>query len=352
MPDIDFFDDEHVEESWNLSRTLHALQPHANNPVLRPTEPWESLLCAYGSVLRDDQQYRAYYTLWWLDPRAPFGCNAEAMAYAFSHDGIHWTKPDLGLIEQVNGGRNNLIHYGRYADQPCVLRLAEVRDDKQYVMLYYGDFPPLGSGVRVCYSSDGIRWEWPGEMLWQTHVDRFASEIDFFAADDTLTCYFDAIARKYVILRKVMQEDGLCPASERKGNWSPDRFRARRVIARAESSDLKTLDDVRIVLAPDRDDPPGVDFHRLCVVPFRQRYLGLLEIHNGIEGVNSVDVELVYSRCGKNWVRVGRWQGPFIPRGSAGTWNEGVVFTPSGGICFDTRTYLKSRIPRRRAARQ
>ena len=338
MQEINFFDDVYIERTYNLSRSIHRPAPASCVAVLQPSEPWEKLLCCYGSVLFDDSVYKAYYTLWWLDSEPPYSCQAEAIAFASSVDGLHWEKPSLNIVQEVNQGHNNLIHHGMFADQPCVMRLHEPHGDHRYAMIYYGDFAPQGPGVRLCYSSDGIHWNWPGEVVWQTALDRFADDLDFFAADDTLTCHFDPRSGKYVILRKVMQEHGLSGIVERT-DWNADPHTLRRSIVRAESSDLHTWENFQVVLAPDRDDPPGVDFHRLSVRPFGDYYLGLLEIHDGRPGNQTVDLDLVFSRDGISWLRPDRKQ-HYISRGPVGSWNEGVVFAPAEGLCVGPENFV------------
>jgi predicted GH43/DUF377 family glycosyl hydrolase len=328
MQTLFFFDERLIHKAYKLSRHLHHPRKVEQNPVLTATEDWESLLCTYGSVLHDEGLFKAYYTMWWLQDVPPYSCLAEGLAYAYSHDGIHWIKPHLQIVPEVNGGRNNLIRYGMFADQPCVLRLQEPVQGKRYVMAYYGDFPPLGPGVRICFSEDGVHWDWPGSLVWKTAIDAVADKLDFYAADDTISFYFDPKRRTYVLLRKVMQDTELVHAPKRHADWRPDRERLQRMIARCESDDLIHWREHRVILAPDRDDPPSVDFHRLGVTPYGDHSLGLLEVHDGEPGRNSIAIDLCYSQDGLEWTRPCRRQQPFIANGQAGAWDSGVLFTP------------------------
>jgi hypothetical protein len=269
-----FFDDEHIDQADGFTRRVHPPKKIAENPVLTSTEEWEGLLCAYGSVIRDEGVFKAYYTIWWLQKRPPYSCQAEGLAYAYSEDGVRWAKPNLGIVKEINGGRNNLIGFGLFADQPCVLRLPEALDMNHYAMAYYGDFPPLGSGVRVCFSRDGIHWNWPGQMAWQTALDTVSSQLNFYAADDTLNFYFHPVSRRFVLVRKVMQRENLLYDSARHKDFVPNREDLTRRIARCESADLIHWTGHRIILSPDSDDPALVDFHRLGVTPYAKDHLG------------------------------------------------------------------------------
>ncbi len=328
MQTIPFVNGRFIEKTYRLSKSLHHPDKAAQNPVLTATEPWESLMCAYGSIIHDEGLFRAYYTMWWLQDEPPYSCLAEGMAYAFSDDGINWTKPHLGLIEEVNGGKNNLIRYGMFADQPCVVRMPEPRNGKKYVMAYYGDFAPLGPGVRLCFSEDGIRWDWPGTLVWKTPIDAVADSLDFYAADDTINFFFDPISGKYVLPRKVMQDADLVYDPARHSNWKPSREALVRMIARCESEDLVHWSNHRVILAPDLEDPPLVDFHRLGVTPYAGGYLGLLEIHNGSPEAETISLDLVASDDGFSWTRPCRGQQPFLANGEADAWDGGVIFAP------------------------
>lgn len=328
MSRLFFFDDQHIAASFRLSRCLNHPQKVALNPLITATEDWEALLCTYGSVIYDEGLFKAYYTIWWLQSEPPYDCLAEGLAYAYSSDGMHWIKPDLHIVPEVNGGRNNLIRYGMFADQPCVLRLPQAQGDYAYAMAYYGDFAPLGPGVRICFSTDGIHWDWPGTLVWKTAIDAVAHTLDFYAADDTINFYFDPARERYVLLRKVMDPTELLYDPARHAGWQPDPDRLLRMIARCESTDLLHWTDHQTILVPDRDDPPAVDFHRLGVTPYAAGYLGLLEMHNGTPGQDSIALDLVYSADSRNWARPCRTQQPFIANGPADAWDGGVIFTP------------------------
>jgi hypothetical protein len=119
--------------------------------------------------------------------------------YAESDDGIHWRKPNLGLINFRGSKENNVVLTGRRAaeqtdgaltnfDGYTILRDdREVNPNRRYKMVAHGEsvhfwdnHPVSGSlgrpqayidrcaaarGEYITYSPDGLRWEQPQERL-------------------------------------------------------------------------------------------------------------------------------------------------------------------------------------------
>jgi hypothetical protein len=82
---------------------LRLHEPALAGVALRFDEPWEGPFVGYPTVLKDGELYRLYYRGW------PNTKIKEVTCYAESRDGIHWTKPRLGLHE-INGSKaNNII---------------------------------------------------------------------------------------------------------------------------------------------------------------------------------------------------------------------------------------------------
>ena len=113
-------------------------------------QPWEDPLAIYTTVLKDDDIYRMYYR------GSLMGQRPHPTCYAESRDGIHWTKPDLGLVEINGSTKNNAIlpHNGQFCafvdTRPSVPEAerykANARDQQQ------------PSSLVGYTSADGIRW--------------------------------------------------------------------------------------------------------------------------------------------------------------------------------------------------
>ncbi len=80
-------------------------------PVLVADQPWEGERAqAWGSVIVEpDGLVRMWYFAFNTE-RKPDELDRGGYAYADSRDGIHWKKPDLGVVEFRGSKRNNLFY--------------------------------------------------------------------------------------------------------------------------------------------------------------------------------------------------------------------------------------------------
>ncbi len=102
-----FVDDFWIDGSSGVERVLH--QPEKREIAIPPDKPWEAGGVYYSIVFEDKGKYRMWYR---CDPvpKGPDSHDSLAItAYAESSDGIHWEKPDLGLIEYQGSKHNNLV---------------------------------------------------------------------------------------------------------------------------------------------------------------------------------------------------------------------------------------------------
>ena len=82
-------------------RVFH--HPVAREVVMKFDKPWEGNACGDGVVFRDGDIYRMYYRAMDTSKQPGFTCYAE------SRDGIHWNRPDLGLVEFQGSKTNNIV---------------------------------------------------------------------------------------------------------------------------------------------------------------------------------------------------------------------------------------------------
>jgi len=90
----------------------------------------------------------------------------DVICYSESKDGIHWHRPNLGLIEFGGSKQNNIILSGVVANQGFV----PFRDDnpdckppEQYKAVNAMRTPEGGMGLYAFVSPDGIRWSRLGD---------------------------------------------------------------------------------------------------------------------------------------------------------------------------------------------
>ena len=120
----------------------------------------------FGSTIRVGDQFHMWYI-------GRVGRHAEwanyegydgRLCYATSRDGIHWTKPDLGLVDYQGSTANNLVDFPQDIDLPMAPIIHDLEDPDPNRRFKLAFSPLTGrSGVRrgglsVAYSPDGLHW--------------------------------------------------------------------------------------------------------------------------------------------------------------------------------------------------
>ncbi len=316
-----FVDDGVIAGKENVTRTYHAFEKHPGNPVLVPDKPWEGHTAyVYGTVLpgEDGAGYRMWYHAW--------DGKEYRNLYATSLDGLHWTKPELGLIEYAGNTRNNILFRRTQEDHNPQLIYTPWENDstRRYKLMNwdYGRTPPANivSGYYGACSPDGIHW---------TDVPKNPVLRD--PGGDVGNFVYDAHAQRYIGYPKVFTEE---------------RGFRRRCVGVSETREFASWPAPQRILTPDAFDDrwiaqPGqhTDFYGLCGFPYESMYLGFLWIFRitGAGDDGPIFVELVSSRDGVHWTRQEAPRPPVLPLGPAGAWDSGMVFTTNhplveGGI--------------------
>ena len=166
-----FVDDFLVHRMDGARLTLH--RPVPRERVLACDQPWEGNGVNYVSVFQDGPIYRMYYRGRNRkyqpgktgDPTNPQGVGIvdtrATYCYAVSTDGIHWTKPKLGMFEFQGAKKNNIIWDGVGTGGMCPFKDTNpnCRPEERYKALVRGTSPEFQKlGVRALTSPDGIRW--------------------------------------------------------------------------------------------------------------------------------------------------------------------------------------------------
>lgn len=267
-----------------------------------PPRPWEVRFDnGYPNVIYDAEQgvYRCYYTLFWHDedaaatPKAlrplrhyrPTPGRRVGVAYARSADGVHWEKPDLGLVEFCGDRHNNLISTLAHGTG-VMLDPDDPDPNRRYKMVTKVDFAGMKtSHMAVNFSPDGEHW---GDMIpWPEHNPR---------ADSHNFPYFDKKSGLYRVMTRCWR-DGV------------------RVETSCESADFLHWSEPREVL---RGDGFERQIYAMPVFMSRGLYFGLAAIfHEGdrsAEDFDTVDCELFYATEPDMFDAVAPGQ-PIIPRG-------------------------------------
>ena len=151
------WDDWLIESLANVRHVLH--RPEPREIALRRDRPWEDQAIFNPVVIKDGHRYRMWY-------RARAVEKPIYTAYAESLDGIHWVKPDLGLIEHEGSKQNNLVWPmpGGKGRSVSIIKDQNPEADPQErykAITNQGTTLPSGRDIALLYglvSPDGLRW--------------------------------------------------------------------------------------------------------------------------------------------------------------------------------------------------
>lgn len=277
-------------------------------PIIVPDTPADGILVgAYSTLMMDGAKYRLWYQTFQSLERAA----DMAVGYAESEDAVHWTKPNLGLVE-VNGSKQNNIVYRREEgiDGPTVFKDPSAPAEERYKMIYCGQrLAPDPTGllpggwVYGATSPDGLHWT------------RLPEPLVKHESDTQCVAVYDEELRRYVAYLR---------------GWEPLTVHgSKRVVKRTESEDFRRFPNPQLVLAPGPDDPPDMDIYTNAY----QRWPGAARAHLlrpafYHRASDTVDVHLAVSRDGIRWSRPSR--DPLIAVGLEGSGFEGQVYAGVG----------------------
>ena len=123
--DRELFVDDYILDTRLTTAEKRLHHPVRRDVVLRHDEEWEGNCCDYHNFFYDDGVWRMYYLGWWFG----YGRQMDVkLCYAESTDGIHWTKPNLGICE-YNGSKNNNILIDKKAFGHVIDNFMVFRDD-------------------------------------------------------------------------------------------------------------------------------------------------------------------------------------------------------------------------------
>ena len=293
--------------------------------------PWEGVAAitgpyVYGTVLWDDGKLRMWYQVL---------TRGNHVGYAESHDGIHWTKPELGIVEFGGSKANNLVvsayqpeaTAGGHCHNPSViLRPGETDPQRRYAL--YGFDNQFGH-ARVAFSPDGLHWHFLAE----------SEKRPLFSSSDVVNFFYDPYQARY-------------------GATWKTRNRRGRAVGVAWSADglawTKPFDGP--VFVADDLDPDATQIYGMPVFPYQGLYIGqpwiysaryfrfgeysVEKLHEAQEdSPRTMDVQLAWSWDLVNWTRPPT-RTAFIPRGGQGTWDSGMIVTARAPVIVGDRLYF------------
>ena len=316
-----------------LHRRVHQPQRHADNPILRGDNPWETVASLYGTVLYDAAESR--FRMWYLTGPYSAGMvqvrgrqalgNITLLGYATSEDGVRWDKPVLNQLDIEGSTANNLIDVGRTNCEGFAVLFDEDEPDAQrrYKGFYWEhggtdtfvtheDGRVLwgegeGDGMWLSYSPDGVHW-----------TNSADNPLIPLGSDTTQSLVWDPRLGKYVVF-------GRFGAGGRK-------------VARAESADCVHFDAPQLVFECDEVDEAGTQFYGMPLDLYEGLYLGMPWIYReGVDG--TIDTPLATSRDGVHWERVLDRQ-TFLSLGPEGGWEDGMARITQRFVTVGEQIYL------------
>lgn len=330
-----FLDDEDVLYRSGTKRVLVPLEKHAANPLLKGHErPWETAI-AWTSVYRTPTN--GHYQLWY---QAFAGDSAQdktrrcTVCYAESDDGVHFTRPNLGLYD-FNGIKENniiLIANGGRSDRYGVSVVVDERERdarRRYKMAYFDFTKESGKelpGLSVAFSPDGIHWtKYPQGPLSRASYGDYGEAVPFAGASnggslawplsmaDAMDAFWDAPRKKFAIYGK-MWIDG----PDGGMHW-------KHAMGRIESADFIHWSKPQLILTPDDADAASVEFHTTPVFLYNGYYISPLQILDRAKNGGVVDIEFAVSRDGLKWQRPFR-QAFWLSRTNGNSFDSGSLF--------------------------
>ncbi|MBS0267234.1 MAG: hypothetical protein JSS02_35245, partial [Planctomycetes bacterium] len=335
-----FLDNELLESTPGVSRRLHPAKKHLLNPVVRCDRWCEGNYLEPYTTWYDPEQ--RLFKLWaraGSDAQAGFvGGNAAFMLYYTSRDGVHWEKPDLGVMD-VGGRRDHNIVFvsdlvpqsptvRQYGSPSFVVPTVPIPPQGKKAFFWSVNRNPrprdpsekyIGAaivqdhrrGAHIVTSPDGIHWSCSSVPFWQTPHDVSAK------GDDCLMhMMFDEAKRKWVIYRRIIPEFSERMIANDSDRNRPAVDRYNRAYAYAESDDLQEWTNHRFIMAMDADDPADTELYQFACHRFGDVYVGYLSIYY-LRRPQPIDIHLATSRDGIHFTRVCRGT-PFIASGPLG----------------------------------
>jgi len=163
------FVDDHCVEALSGDAEVELCHPIPREIVLLYDRPWEGNVSCYTTIFKDGERYRMYYNGAHAVFYGVLGTNrpahAEYTCMAESPDGIHWTRPNLGLVEFNGSKENNIVPVpARWTH--CFTPFKDANptcpSDERYKAVAY-DHGHGHTGLHAFTSPDGLNWRMMGD---------------------------------------------------------------------------------------------------------------------------------------------------------------------------------------------
>ncbi len=171
-----FVDQYLIERLDGVRLELH--RPMRREVVFRTDAPWEGNSGCYQSVFRDGDIFRVYYRGGHVNPSKAYEKEKrswEILCMAESRDGIHWTRPELNVVEFQGSKKNNLDldanmvrEIGGRPSHTSVFKDTnpDCPDGERYKIVIVGSKPK--KGLYLLVSADGVHFQLKSQQPFTT----------------------------------------------------------------------------------------------------------------------------------------------------------------------------------------
>ena len=333
-----FLDNKMIEVAPGVSRRLHQPKKHLLNPVVRSDRWCEgNIIQPYTTMYDQEDKLFKMWARTGSDRKSMYlDGHAAYMTYFTSADGVHWDKPDLGVMEIAGRRDHNIIF-----TSDSVTREAGSQEKKSFVVptqpmkpqgkkaFFWGvnkhphprdaseKFVALAivqnhrRGAHIVTSPDGIHWSCASAPFWQTPND-----VSGKGDDCLMHLIYDKAKQKWVVYRRIIPEfsERMVANESDCDRRAVDRY--YRSYAYAESDDLREWKNHQFILAMDPDDPPDTELYQFGCHQLGRTYIGYISVFY-LRTPQPINIHLATSRDGITFTRVCRGE-PFIPHGPLG----------------------------------
>lgn len=318
-----FIDNRFIANSQKVTLTMNP--PQKLGVVLNSEGiPWEHGTGGFFRVIEDGGKFKLYY--------GAFTEAGHSLCYAESDDAIHWTRPDLGIVEIKGSKKNNLIYSDNAIDGTIMLDPRDVPERRYKVFRSIITQDKERAGVHASYSADGIHFTEAGRVfpMWP---------------ETSLIADWDARIQKYVVFTRVFVQNN----------------ENQRRIGRLEMDDLlkpwpyrspvsaigvPSPENIQMVLSADAQDDPFCDFYTNAahIYPYAQDVYLMFPTPFRHFAPNAgrqpwfrfqpgndyglIDVQMAVSRDGIQWSRPDRR--PYVPMGLPDEWDRWLIMMGVG----------------------
>jgi hypothetical protein len=326
-----------IERMEGVHRTLHQPKRFQGNPVLRADRLWERSVMINGapSVIYDPKTKTFkmwYFTYTAVDEKTRKFGESYFPSFATSTDGVHWEKPNLGLVEYAGTRQNNLLPWESQIMNGCSNVLYDVHDpdpQRRYKSLYHSyrrvNDTRQEAGLYISFSPDGIHWkDYAGNPVLDGAFNSPTAKVH---DTHTILGWNERLGKYVAFLRPSLALGG-----------------GIRVIGLSTSSDFIRWKEPgrQIVVRPDNQDSKGTEFYGMPVILYEDVYVGLIWVYhndpywpwpNGVtipeekleRHQQTMDTQLATSRDALHWERSANRKA-FMPVGPLESWDDGCIY--------------------------